>query len=1298
MNSRNTIVPIFLGILLLICGNATAEIGNVDGIGDIDLRDAIISLQTCSGITTSSAVKTEADVDGDGKIGLAEAVYALQAVAQIRQPDGAPLILPTQSFPQSNIQIAYNPESETIRFMGAETGYAIAPATPFSPSVTAEEAGRAYLTEHGSFFGLTNQSEELTVMRSKTPDQERKYVRFQQKYNGIPIFGGEIIVEMDAAFSLMSISGELVGNVSADTNPLITVDAAKQIALERVEQTTQESVNNLICQPPELWIYIPKLLGFNEPSKNTLVWKIGVIDTNQFIQQSVFINAHSGIVDLQINEIKTVRNRMTYNASDPTNAILCRSENMPPSGDRDCDNVHNFVGDTYDFYRRMHNRDSIDNAGMTLLSFVHVPLDIFPGGTCNAGWGNGQMLYGIGCELTVDDIVAHEYTHGVTENESMLIYLNQSGAINESFSDIWGEFIDLTNGAGNDDPSVRWQHGEDSGWGASRDMRNPPLHGQPDRITSSTYKCVTWDNGGVHFNSGVGNKAAYLMTDGGTFNGFTITGLGLDKVVDLFYDVQTNRLTSSSTYPSLYNALISSCSSLGYSDFDCQQVRKAIDAVEMYIEPCRGPYYNVSGYVRDSSGNPISGITVTFSNNLGAATTNASGYYQRKVYSGWSGTVTPSQTGNTFTPLNRSYSSVTSNRISQNYTLSNACTSYEISPRSKSFDGGGGAGSVSVSASSGCSWSAQSNRSWIKINSGVNGSGNGMVTYSVDPNTTTGSRNGTITIADNEFLVSQTPCTYGISPRSRAFTSSGGNSSLSLITSSPGCDWTAIPSRNWIKITSASSGVGNSTISYSVEPNTGIGREGTITVGRQVYTITQDGADPCTSYTIFPLSQNFDGGGGTGSVNITASSGCNWSVTNNAPSFITITSSTVGSGSGTIPYSVAPNTTTATRVGTLTIADQTFTITQTPCTFNISPRERLFNASGGSDTISVMASSSGCNWTASSSKSWITITNGSGIGNGTVSYSVAPNPTTASRTGTITILRQTFTINQGSDLQIPDPVISLVGTEETTDGGGKPFIRYTISVSNRANFPNELFEPSPDLPPCGSVVDSSRSWVDVYNSKGENLQRFCGFTSNDDLALIWFGVAINDPPPEYVYITIWDRRLGTAYNSNEIPISPCNYGISPETSSVISSGGSGSFNVSAQSGCSWIAVSNSPWLTVTSNGSGTGSGSVFYSVEATTSTASRTGMITVAGKTFTVSQSGVTAPIDNLYLQNEIVTTTETYTSSNSIWAGKEVTTQKPYGDYVILSGGNVTLNSGTIYLKPGFTASEGSRFRATAQ
>ena len=94
------------------------------------------------------------------------------------------------------------------------------------------------------------------------------------------------------------------------------------------------------------------------------------------------------------------------------------------------------------------------------------------------------MVYGDGF-AAADDVVGHELTHGVTDFSSQLFYFYQSGAMNESFSDIWGEFVDLTNGAGNDSPGVRWLMGEDIPvGGAIRDMQNPPAFGDPDRILS----------------------------------------------------------------------------------------------------------------------------------------------------------------------------------------------------------------------------------------------------------------------------------------------------------------------------------------------------------------------------------------------------------------------------------------------------------------------------------------------------------------------------------------------------------------------------------------------------------------------------------------------------------------------------------------------------------------------------------------------------------------------------------------------------------------------------------------------
>ena len=202
-----------------------------------------------------------------------------------------------------------------------------------------------------------------------------------------------------------------------------------------------------------------------------------------------------------------------------------------------------------------------------------------------------QMVYGDGYSLA-DDVVAHELTHGVTQNESNLFYYYQSGAISESFSDVWGELYDQENGLGNDAADVKWLHGEDLPGGANRSMSNPPAapYNDPDKMTSTNYYTGTGDDGGVHTNSGINNKAAYLMVDGGSFNGKTVTAIGADKTLAIYYEVQTNLLISGADYADLYNALYQGCLNLvggssGIVSGDCQQVRNATDAVEMSLQP-----------------------------------------------------------------------------------------------------------------------------------------------------------------------------------------------------------------------------------------------------------------------------------------------------------------------------------------------------------------------------------------------------------------------------------------------------------------------------------------------------------------------------------------------------------------------------------------------------------------------------------------------------------------------------------------------------------------------------------------
>jgi hypothetical protein len=212
----------------------------------------------------------------------------------------------------------------------------------------------------------------------------------------------------------------------------------------------------------------------------------------------------------------------------------------------------------------------------------------------NAFWNGAQMVYGTG--FAADDVVGHELAHGVTDFSSSLFYYYQSGAINESLSDVFGELMDQTNGAGTDSAAVKWLMGEDiPGIGAIRDMEDPGAFGDPDRMTSPNYTADPneVDAGGVHSNSGVNNKAAFLMTDGGTFNGRTVTGLGIPKTSRIYYEASVNMLTSASDYGDLAAALQQTCNNLvgtgGITAADCVEVGDSIAAVEMTTLPPAAP-------------------------------------------------------------------------------------------------------------------------------------------------------------------------------------------------------------------------------------------------------------------------------------------------------------------------------------------------------------------------------------------------------------------------------------------------------------------------------------------------------------------------------------------------------------------------------------------------------------------------------------------------------------------------------------------------------------------------------------
>ncbi len=167
---------------------------------------------------------------------------------------------------------------------------------------------------------------------------------------------------------------------------------------------------------------------------------------------------------------------------------------------------------------------------------------------------------------------------------------------------------------------------------------------------------------------------------------------------------------------------------------------------------------------------------------------------------------------------------------------------------------------------------------------------------------------------------------------------------------------------------------------------------------------------PCPP-TISPISQSAAASGATVTATVTAATGCAWTAVSNAT---WITTSSIGTGSGTATFKVAANTGTTSRTGTVTIGTRTFTVTQagTPCAFTLLPTSQTFSATGGSSTINVTTSAS-CTWTATSGSSWVTLTNGgTRTGSGSVGITAAANTTTQSRTATLTIAGKSFVLTE----------------------------------------------------------------------------------------------------------------------------------------------------------------------------------------------------------------------------------------------------------------------------------------------
>ncbi|HEX8281476.1 MAG TPA: M4 family metallopeptidase, partial [Chthoniobacterales bacterium] len=498
-------------------------------------------------------------------------------------------------------------------------------------SAQPQERATQFLSAHGGMLGVSNAA-DLRAERTQTDDLGYTHVRLNQFHNGVKVFGAQLIVHMNGE-GITAVNGNYVPEIAVSTTPALSAEAASNAALITSRKSAADAASAKVTGT-ELAIY-PAGLADGRPVVSRLAYGVEVESAKN--PEQVWIDAETGAVLARIPRHHTVLNRTIYSPNyqpDNPDLFVQRREGDPPHPAPFVNNLYDFAGQTYNMYRSGFNFDSYDGAGKKMIS-VYLINEQCP----NAYWNGESTNY---CPaFDADDVVSHEWSHAYTQFTHGLVYAFQSGALNESYSDIFGETVDLLNNAdgigGNNNAKPypegqRWLVGEDLGQEAQelllRDMYDPDRLGDPGKVSSINYACGTDDGGGVHTNSGVPNHAYALIVDGtqykpavpeinqaaGTYNGQTSTGIGLTKAAAIYFRAEDVYQVPTTGFAQHSTALQTSCSDLTGAQLknlsttngtgtnssevitanDCAQIAKAMLAVEMSATPpCAfGPLLN----------------------------------------------------------------------------------------------------------------------------------------------------------------------------------------------------------------------------------------------------------------------------------------------------------------------------------------------------------------------------------------------------------------------------------------------------------------------------------------------------------------------------------------------------------------------------------------------------------------------------------------------------------------------------------------------------------------------------------
>ncbi len=476
---------------------------------------------------------------------------------------------------------------------------------------TVAAAAREHLDRYGSALGADRAGTHLAPTSQVRTATGQDAVRYRQEVGGLPVLGGEVVVSLrpggDLA-SMLSTMSTSTGVPEARVGEATAADAA----LAAAQGSSRRG--GLQVAGKGRWLFDAALLGARTEHGARGVWRFEV-GNGADVRRLVLVDDLTGAVVMDVDQVAHALDRIVCdnNNVQRADAVPCtapiRSEGEAAVGLTDANLAFDYSGDVSEMYADL-GIDLTALVGKDVSGVKKLASTVrwcFTGsGGCDpyadAFWNGTEMYYGAGY-ASADDVVGHEITHGVIQRNADLLYWGQSGAINESLADIMGEIMDHRNGAGTD-AAGNWQLGEDlpPAVGALRDLKNPPAFQQPDKMTSGLYTSdiadeYYRDRGGVHTNSGVGNKTAYLISQGGTFNGQTVTGIdgadaGLTKTARL-YLAAIQGLTSGSDYADLARVLDQSCQDLvgthGFTATDCAEVHQAGVATELTTTPPKAP-------------------------------------------------------------------------------------------------------------------------------------------------------------------------------------------------------------------------------------------------------------------------------------------------------------------------------------------------------------------------------------------------------------------------------------------------------------------------------------------------------------------------------------------------------------------------------------------------------------------------------------------------------------------------------------------------------------------------------------